>query len=104
MIGGDARDFDLIEALAENRGALKQKTAERKQVAAIVGHCVVCGARRLFQRRRKCVYLGLHRLARTHLSGYAISGDSAEKARIFGAGRIPVPRGTMPHEQLAASL
>ena len=104
MIGGDARDVDLVDALAENRGALEQKTAERKQVAAIVGHCIVRGARRLFQRRRKCVYLSLHRLARTHLSGYAISGDSAEKARIFGAGRILVPRGTMPHEQLAASL
>ena len=82
MICRDARDVDLVDALAQNRRALEQKTSEREQVAAIVRHRIFGRARRLLQRASKRLDLHLHHLARTHLSGYAISGDSAEKARL----------------------
>src|SRR5208337_2772861 len=82
MIRRDTRDVDFIDSFAQYRRALEQETSEREQVAAIVRHRIVRRARRFSQRRGKRLDLHLHHLARTHLSGYAISGDSAEKACI----------------------
>src|SRR5208282_325074 len=111
MVRRDARNVDFIDSSADPRSPLDQKTSEREQVAAIVRHRVVRRARRLPQRRRKRLDLRLHRLARTHLSGYAISGDSAEKARLSklvaqgtNGFRILVSQSTMPYEEPPASL
>ena len=82
MVRRDARDVDLIDSLADYRCPLEQKTSEPEQVTAIVRHRIVRGTRRLLQRRRKRLDLHRHHLARIHLSGYAISGDSAEKAYV----------------------
>ena len=80
MIRGNLREIDLIDPSPHYCCSLEQETSEREQVAAIVDDRVVRGPRRLLQRRRKCLHLRPHHLARTHLSRYAISVDSAEKA------------------------
>src|ERR1035437_6217705 len=94
MIRRDARDFDFIDSSADHRRSLEHETSKRKQIATIARHRIVRGTRRLLQRRRKSLYLRLHCLARTYLSGYAISGDSAEKACLSQR----VPQGTNAFE------
>ena len=83
MIRGDLREIDLIDPPARRRCPLEQKSSERQQVAAIADHGILRGPRRLLQRRPKRLHLRPHHLARTHLSRYAISADSPEKAWLW---------------------